>query len=326
MAQRTKILLAEDSPTDAILVRAALEQTDSTEFEVHHVERLSDVLERLVTETFDILLLDLGLPDSQGLETLSKIRMRSNQIPVVVLTGLADEGTGLSALSAGAQDYLVKGQTEGRNLIRSIRYAVERHQLLAREQSAREQAEAASRAKDVFLAVVSHELRTPLTPVMLLTSALRQMPGFAPGIVEDLETIHHHVEIEIQLINNLLDIAGIRAGKLRLQLQRVDVHELIREVVKTCDTETKARNLNVALHLDAGQAQIDADPVKLKQVFWNVFGNATKFSRPMGHIVIRSEDADNGHLRVQFIDDGVGIERDAMPRIIRRVRAGRSND
>lgn len=311
MGQPTKILLAEDNPTDALLVCAALEQR---EFELHHVERLDEALSRLEVELFDVLLLDLGLPDSQGLETLSSVR-RSSQIPVVVLTGLADEAMALSALSAGAQDYLVKGEGEDRNLVRSIHHAVERNLLLARERVAREQAEAALRSKDLFLAVLSHELRTPLTPVMLLVSALRQTTGLPIDVLNDLETIHFHVEEEVRLINNLLDLAGIQTGKLQLQRKPLDAHVLIRDVISGCGPEAKAKNINIEVHLDAGSIHIDADPVRMKQALGNVLGNAIKFTMPAGSIVVSSQDSDDNHLRVQVIDNGVGIEPDAMPRI-----------
>ena len=315
MSQPTKILLAEDNPADALLVRVALEQSDSFHFELHHVERLDEALDRLAAEPFDVLLLDLGLPDSQGLATLSKVRGRSNQIPVVVLTGFADEATGLAALSAGAQDYLVKGHAEGRHLVRAIRYAVERHQLLAREQAARERAEAASRAKDQFIAIVSHELRTPLTPVMLLTSALCQKSDLPPDVLNDLETIRHQVEMEVRLISDLLDLTGIQTGKLGLQRQRIDLHDLIRDVVQTFDADAKTNDVRIALHLDADNAQMDADPTRLTQVFCNVLGNAMKFTAPSGNIVIRTQITDDGHLRVGVIDDGVGIDQEFMRRI-----------
>jgi signal transduction histidine kinase len=233
----------------------------------------------------------------------------------VVLTGLADEALGLSALSAGAQDYLVKGNADGRNLLRAIRYAVGRHQLLAREQTARELAEAASRAKDQFLALISHELRTPLTPVTLLLSALRQMSSLPHDVLEDLATIYEHVELEIRLINDLLDFSSLQAGKLSLQLHPVDVHDLIREVVHADEAMVKAKNLNVALRLDAANARINADPARLKQVLGHVLGNAIKFVAPLGHIVIDTQLAADDHLRIGITDDGVGFDPAFMPRI-----------
>jgi DNA-binding response OmpR family regulator len=121
-----QVLLIEDNPTDALLVEGALTQVSTAEFKLTNVERLIKGLECLSQEPLDVVLLDLSLPDSQGLETLVKIREQAPQVPVVVLTGLTDEELGLRALQEGAQDYLVKGHFEGGGLARTIRYAIER--------------------------------------------------------------------------------------------------------------------------------------------------------------------------------------------------------
>ena len=122
-----KIMLVEDNPADARLVRELLTEASAVGFDVATVERLAEAIERLKAETFDIILLDLRLPDSAGLETFTRVRDQAPETPVVVLTGLADEELGTSAVSEGAQDYLVKGQVDGVSLARSIRYAMARH-------------------------------------------------------------------------------------------------------------------------------------------------------------------------------------------------------
>jgi DNA-binding response OmpR family regulator len=122
--QPIHVLLVEDNLADVLLLQEALAEVSLARFELSHVDRLAKALEWLSREPFEVVLLDLGLPDSQGgLATLVKLR---EQAPVVVLTGLTDERFGLSALQAGAQDYLVKGQVEGHQLARAIRYAIER--------------------------------------------------------------------------------------------------------------------------------------------------------------------------------------------------------
>jgi two-component system, cell cycle sensor histidine kinase and response regulator CckA len=117
------VLLVEDSPTDVLLTEHALA---SSEFQLEISQRLTEALEKLSYQEFDIVLLDLGLPDSQGLETLRKLRVKNPQIAVVVFTGTDDDELALQALQNGAQDYLVKGQVRPAPLQRAIRYAVER--------------------------------------------------------------------------------------------------------------------------------------------------------------------------------------------------------
>ena len=121
-----RVLLVEDSVADARFVRETLFETDRNGFDLVHVRRLSEALARLSSESFDAVLLDLGLPDARGLEALSPVRDAVPDVPVVVLSGLSDEDVAVEAVQSGAQDYLLKGQGDGGLIARSLRYAVER--------------------------------------------------------------------------------------------------------------------------------------------------------------------------------------------------------
>jgi PAS domain S-box-containing protein len=123
-----RILLVEDSPSDADILRQTLSQAGADRFEFTWVERLEEALERLAEQSFDVLLLDLSLPDSSGPETFRRARKAAPGMPIVVLTGAGDERVGLAAVQEGVQDYLVKGQADGRQIARAIRYAIERKQ------------------------------------------------------------------------------------------------------------------------------------------------------------------------------------------------------
>jgi len=129
-ANPIRILLIEDNPGDARLIAEMLSETEDDLFNMTHADCLSTGLVNLAEERFDLLLLDLSLPDSQGLDTFVRVNTHSNDIPVVVLTGNQDEILATRAMKAGAQDYLVKGDLESNLLVRSIRYAIERNRLL----------------------------------------------------------------------------------------------------------------------------------------------------------------------------------------------------
>ena len=118
--------MVEDNPGDARLLREALAETGSIQFDSTHVGRLSEALRRLGDERFEIILLDLSLPDEQGLHTVVRVHRQVPNLPIVVMTGLEDEQLAVEALREGAQDYLVKGKVDGNLLVRSIRYAIER--------------------------------------------------------------------------------------------------------------------------------------------------------------------------------------------------------
>jgi DNA-binding NarL/FixJ family response regulator len=124
------VLLIEDNPTDALLLRQACAADPLIPCAFTHVERLSEGLKWLSRVRFDVVLLDLGLPDSQGLETFAKVQALASATPIVILTGLDDENLSLQAVRAGAQDYLPKAYIDGYIVTRAIRYAIERHQIL----------------------------------------------------------------------------------------------------------------------------------------------------------------------------------------------------
>ena len=124
--ERVRILLVEDDSDDVWVMRNLLGDRWDGPFRLTHVELLSDGLKRCAEEHFDVVLLDLALPDSQGLETFLTMHARARNVPIVVLSGYDDERTAIKAVQAGAQDYLVKGQVDDNMLVRSIRYAIER--------------------------------------------------------------------------------------------------------------------------------------------------------------------------------------------------------
>ena len=134
-----KVLLVEDSPSDAVLLQESLTQNDLGKFSFAHVETLAEAVENLRKESYDVLLLDLSLPDVTGRDTFLRARAESPHLPIVVLTGVQDEIIGLEAVRHGIQDYLIKGQAYGRQTARAIRYAIERK----RTETALKNAEAA---------------------------------------------------------------------------------------------------------------------------------------------------------------------------------------
>jgi PAS domain S-box-containing protein len=127
--EKIRILLIEDNPGDARLLRELLAAKDGASFDLEHEDRLSTALARLAQGDIDVILLDLSLPDSQGLDGLNKICAQAPKVPIVVLSGLSDEAVAINAVQEGAQDYLVKGSVDSDSLVRSLHYAIERQRL-----------------------------------------------------------------------------------------------------------------------------------------------------------------------------------------------------
>ena len=189
----------------------------------------------------------------------------------------------------------------------------ERDELLPREQRARAQAEAALRVKDNFLAILSHELRTPLTPVLCKVLLLKRRPGLPPELLQDLEMIRRNVELETRLIGDLTDIAALSHGQLRLRLETVDAHESIQHALAVYQAVISAKMQRVTLELNARRHHVLADPVRLQQVFWNLIGNAVKYTPESGVITIASSNDGDGGIKVVVQDSGVGISPEFMP-------------
>jgi len=126
---RIRALLIEDNPGDARLIEMMLAEADGDAFEVRHVERLEHGLRELGNGGIDIVLSDLSMPDSHGLETFQRLHARAPHVPIIVLSGLNDTTVALSAVHQGAQDYLIKGEVDGQLLARAMRYAIERKRM-----------------------------------------------------------------------------------------------------------------------------------------------------------------------------------------------------
>ena len=186
--------------------------------------------------------------------------------------------------------------------------------------AAKEAAEAASHAKDQFLAILSHELRTPLTPILLATSDLLEQDDLRAEIRPPLAMIDRNAKLEARLIDDLLDITRATTGRLTLSLACVDVHRVIQHAAEVCHAEITKSQLVLNLQMSAADHYVTGDPARLQQVFWNLIKNAAKFTPPGGIITIRtwnSSGQEGGaiHLLADVSDTGIGIDADRLPRI-----------
>ncbi|KAF5407674.1 MAG: Virulence sensor protein BvgS [Candidatus Udaeobacter sp.] len=175
-------------------------------------------------------------------------------------------------------------------------------------------AEKANKAKDDFLAALSHELRTPLTPALAAAVYLENNASKLPSeFADDVKIIKRNVQLQARLIDDLLDLTRITRGKLQLHLEPVDANALVREAIEIAHSAIAAKKLNVSTELTAKKHHIQADPIRLQQVFWNLINNAVKFTSPGGQIEIRTFNDDCLQFHFEITDNGIGIERDRLP-------------
>jgi signal transduction histidine kinase len=279
------VLLVEDNPGDARLVEHHLHAPHVTDIagdiSLTHEETLPDGLRELTDASYDVLFLDLGLVETTGLRTLERVLEAEPLIPIIVLTGLNDRETAVSAIKRGAQDYLLKDDLDADMLARALRYAIERHQ---KEEALRRQNE----HLDEFASVVSHDLRNPLNVATGRLALAREESSD-----EHLDAVAQALDRMEHLIEDLLTLA--QQGKTVADLESVDLAALGEACWGTIDTG------NADLVVEADDAVL-ADESRLKQLLENLVRNAVDHGGD--DVTITLGSLDDGF----FVeDDGAGI-------------------
>ncbi|HLO77802.1 MAG TPA: response regulator [Magnetospirillum sp.] len=315
MTETIRVLLLEDDPADARLVERMLRRITSTQFVVEIVGRLHQATQRLVQGNVDVVLADLSLPDSAGLSTLTALTQAAPHLPVVVLTGNDDDAQAIDALKHGAQDYLVKGNSDGLMLARVVRYAIERKAAERALKEARDRAELAAHAKSVFLATVGHEVRTPLNGILGMARLLLDTPldikqrTFA-------ETVVSSGELLLGLVNDILDFSRLDADGLTLEAVSFDVVDLVDELRLMMAPRAAEKGLILGCRFGPDvPAFVTGDPLRLRQILLNLVGNAIKFTE-RGGVTISVESLEtlaDGRVALRFAvsDTGIGIPEEA---------------
>jgi signal transduction histidine kinase len=301
------LLLVEDNPGDARLLREMFSEDSSLDVDLTCVSFMAEAESHLAAHAVDIILLDLGLPDAQGLTAIRRTRMAAPGVPLVVLTGMDDEALAAQSLQEGAQDYLIKGQIETRGLLRALRYATERKRL--------------ERLKDEFVSTVSHELRTPLTSItgslgLLTASAAGKLYGPAARL---LAIAHSNSQRLVRLVNDILDIEKLGSGHAVFDFRRVEVRSLVEQTIESIRGFAEGHSVKIRFEATAAVEDVRADTDRLAQVVTNLLSNAIKFSLPDGEVVVTvAKEKGIDRVRISVRDHGPGISADFRPRIFER--------
>lgn len=312
------LLVVEDDPGDYGLLRAALRQAGlvpmgPSDTSVWARTLAEGIAAANLWTVFQIVLLDLSLPDSAGLDTVRSMRAAAPELAIVVLTGHDDDALAAQALEAGAQDYLSKGQFDSDALRRAVRHAIVRHKLERKLELATQEAQAANKAKSRFLATMSHEIRTPMNGVLGMAQLL-MMPSLPEAERLDYaRTILHSGQTLLTLLNDILDLSKVEAGKLELELKAFDPAKLLHDIRLLFAESAANKGLGLTDVWVGHAQQYLGDAHRLRQMLSNLVGNAIKFTaRGEVRIVARELSGVDDATQVEFsvLDTGIGIPRE----------------
>ena len=328
--KQIKVLFVEDNPGDARLILEMIKEAGYSQFKIGRAESLKEAFKLLDEMPFDAILSDLGLPDSFGLDTFSKLYEKAPKIPIIVMTGLNDEVTGTKAVRDGAQDYLVKGQVDSNLLVRALRYAIERKQVEEEvrqknkkletmgnelrelndslEQKVKKRTseiEKLLKHKDEFISQLGHDLKTPLTPLTALLPIIQKNE-------ENLESKNllqvciQNVDYIKNLVTNTLQLAKINSKITVFNLKEIRLSEIAESVLNDYQTEIEDKYIRVENKINS-DAIVKADAIQLKEVFNNLVTNAVKFMEDGGALTIEAKQNGDGFTTISVKDTGIGI-------------------
>jgi signal transduction histidine kinase len=320
LKRSTKVLLVvEDNPGDARILREMLKEQGSHGIELIHVECMADAEAHLAAHPVDMILLDLGLPDAQGLGAVRRVRAAAPHLPLVVLTGLDDEALAAQTLHEGAQDYLTKGQIDARGLFRSLRYAVARKAIEDELRQAQKM-----EAVGQLTGGIAHDFNNLLAVILGNVELARKRVGTDPRVTSLLENAQKAAELGGDLTRRLLAFSR----RQTLLPQRVDINLLADDVIKMLQ-RTLGETIRIEANLQAQPLYAIVDPGQLENALLNLAVNARDAMPDGGTLTIATSqvvlhDADmrthggmapGAYKVITVSDSGTGMTEEVKARV-----------
>lgn len=280
----------------------------------------------------DLMLMDIFIKgDIDGIEAASRIK-KDLSVPVVYLTAFSDENTLNRAKETKPHGYLTKPFDE-KDLYITVEMVLnksklehelelEKQKTLALEQKARELAEQENKKKDLILSTLSHELRTPLANIMAWAEILQTKPN--PETLEQgLKIIERNAKAQSMLVNDLLDVSSMILGKMKINKEEMSVYDVLEIALSSVKPFAQDKAIQIHTIFVAKEDIISGDPLRVQQIFWNLFQNALKFTPKNGEIRVtiqnkKSSATGNPTIVVEIKDTGQGIPPEKLDKIFER--------
>ncbi len=320
-----RILLVEDSPIAARLISLLLKEgMPEGEYQLFQNSNLTDAIRTTAEKDIHLVLLHLGLPESQGLDTFKTFFTQFPYIPVIVLTGNEDKSLALKAVREGAQDYLVKGEVHSSLLARSIFYAVERgrlqHEKMLNQEKLKkysEELEVLNATKDKFFSILAHDLKSPFNAFIGITDILAEDIDILDKeqIKSFVLDINRSAHSQFKLLENLLAWAQMQRGLMKFEPIELEINTVINDVFQLYLDNAMEKDLKLINETPLGKT-IKADHNMLYLLLRNLVYNAIKFTNPGGEIRV-GENATSGFSEIYVADSGVGINPSSLSKMFR---------
>ncbi len=310
-SEQIKVLLIEDNPDDAELIRLSLRRIRDINVKVQWSPSLSSALDKLSSETFDVVLTDLGLPESRGIESFLKLHSQYSTVPVIVLTGLSDERLAVQAVRSGAQDYLVKGEVDSASLLKAIRYSVERHRLLAELENKLKEIKRLEKERKSILSMFAHDIKNAIIPSLWIFKKI--LSGRSRNLEENIAAANDSLVTAEHLLEDFMVFSRFENKEYRPAKGDCDLKALVTKQIEDARLRADRKNIRVecsfAEHL---LPVISADKRMIQRVIANLLQNAVNYTNPGGTVTIRMEGSGK-QILFQVQDTGIGIPDNHMP-------------
>jgi len=311
-----RVLVVDDDEDDWLLTKVLFSKIKDLSLTVDWTRSYDDAIKQIDKGVHDVYMIDYRLGAHTGMEILEHAHPERRRQPFILITGVLDSELEWRSVRLAASDYLVKGSFDEIALSRTISYALQRKFI---EQQRIDQLIELNQAKDEFISIASHQLRTPATGVKQYLGMV--VEGFVGDVPKTqlalLKQAYRSNERQLRIINDLLKVAQVDSGKLKLQLDQVSVEHLLEEVIDEQRSSLKERSQRIKLKQPDDLPSISFDAGAIRMVFENIINNASKYSHEGSDIEVVVTETDET-LNISVRDEGVGISEDDLPRLFEK--------
>jgi|GEM_PF-2722045 len=309
------ILIVEDNLADFELIEVRLKRVGK--YQTFNARSLEEAMEMLQKTQYNLILLDLGLPDSQGERTFDKIIEKFDDIPIILMTGLNDQELGLSLIKKGAQDFLLKDEITSFTLRKSICYAFSRFETQKELKESEEKLKHSNQTKDKFFSILAHDLRNPIGSFVVTTDYLSNC--LEQDELDDVKVLISEMNKSskktLELLENLLVWAKTQNGQIGCSPQIVDLSLVVESVISLVKNKKKIGKIEFISKINP-KTMIFADSNMLHTILRNLITNAVKFSNEKGNIYIDFVEKSSEFV-ISVKDEGIGLSEKDINRLFK---------